>query len=414
MPSRPPCNSVVQPEFDCVIVGAGLVGTTTAVALARTGCKVALVEQRPQRDPAEPDADVRALVLSPASARILDAFGLSSGLHGHTHPIEHIHVSDRGGFGSMRLSAAEVGLPALGWSCPADFLLQQSTAAARAALGERLYWSTRFVDCAMHATHVEIEVERAGQTVSLTTRLVIGADGAGSQVRAALGLAVERFDYGQTAVVANVAAERPEPACAFERFTGRGPIAMIPCGGRRYVSVQCLEHDAAAEAAALAAGPYVEMLARRFGTRLGALSEPGPRRAHALVRQRARTLVAGRGVVLGNAANTVHPNAAQGLNLGLRDAYALTQCLAGATDAGEPARLARYARARVRDHRLTSGFTDVLAQSFRSPLFSVTLGRRVALTLAELSPSLKRRFVWEASGLAALARMPQPVDSATP
>ncbi len=363
--------------------------------------------------PQLPAGDARALVLSTASVDILTQLELWPRLAPHATPIRHIRVSDRGGCGALTLSAADGGLEYLGWACPADVLLYELRAAAIASLGENVCWSTAYASHQARADHVEIHLQRGVETRSVRAALVIGADGNRSSLRNACGIKTDGYDYGQHALVAAVVAERPVEHTAFEHFTREGPLALIPCGGAHYVSVQCLHESRALAALTLDDESYGALLERRFGTRLGHLTVTGARRAHALVRQRARRIVAPRAVLIGNAANTMHPNAAQGLNLGLRDVATLAACLAARADrdAGEMTLLDRYAAARAPDHRRTVGFTDLLAQGFRSRLWPLTLTRRLVMTLSDLSPATKQRFIQEASGLVALARSTAAVGS---
>ena len=398
------CASVVPPDFDAVVIGAGLVGCSAALALHRAGRAVLLLESSPA--PLAPAGDARALVLSAASVEILTELALWSRIAPHATSIRHIRVSDRGGCGALELDAADGGLENLGWACPADILLYELRTAVAAALGAGACWSTRYSAHHVYPDRVEIELQNGDETRRVCTALVIGADGNRSALRAACGIETEGYDYGQHALVAKIAVERPAAHTAFEHFTRQGPLAMIPCGGAFYVSVQCLNETRAMAALTLDAGAYGAELERRFGARLGRITVQGARRAHGLLRQRARQVIAPRTVLIGNAANTMHPNAAQGLNLGLRDVATLAACLGADADgdAGKAALLERYAAARAPDHRRTVGFTDLLAQGFRSRLWPLTVTRRLALTLADLSPATKQRFIHEASGLAALAR----------
>jgi 2-octaprenyl-6-methoxyphenol hydroxylase len=394
----------VPPDFATVVIGAGLVGSCAALALHRAARSVLLVDTAPA--PQRPEGDARALVLSTTSVDILTELGLWPHLAPRATPIRHIRVSDRGGYGGLILNAADSGLENLGWACPADVLLYELRSAITAALGDNVHWSTRYAGHQVHADHVELQLAHGTETRSVRAALVVGADGNRSSLRSACGIKTDGYDYGQHALITKVAVERPAEYTAFEHFTREGPLAMIPCGGAHYVSVQCLHESRALAALSLDDGAYGAELERRFGTRLGHLTVMGTRRAHVLVRQRAQHIVAPRTVLIGNAANTMHPNAAQGLNLGWRDVATLAACLAADVDrdAGDATLLARYAAARAPDHRRTVGFTDLLAQGFRSRLWPLSLTRRLVLTLSDLSPSTKQRFIHEASGLAALAR----------
>jgi 2-octaprenyl-6-methoxyphenol hydroxylase len=393
----------VQPDSDCLVIGAGLVGSIAALALAELGLRVCVLEQRAPLD-SNISKDARALVLSAASQRILERYQVWSRLLPLACPIRDIRVSERGAFGSVDLCADEIGLEALGWACPADRLLATFNAVMLEHERISVRWLTRFVSARADGHEVRVETNSKDSIGSITTRLLIGADGAESAVREASGIMLERLDYAQRAIVANVSVARPRPHTAFEHFTRRGPLAFIPLGDARYVSVQCLDDSAASNASALDESAYLAMLGRRFGERLGAFSDLGPRHSYRLARQRARPLDAARTLIIGNAANTVHPNAAQGLNLGLRDVAILAQCLRGADDPGAATALSRYSQLRRRDHFQTGAFTDALAQGFRSRLPLVTCVRRAALTLTAYVAPVRRRLMLDASGLLILAR----------
>lgn len=392
---------------DCLIIGAGLVGCAAALALAARGLSVTMFERRAQLT-REQMTDERALVLAAASVSVLDDLGVWPRLAPRACPIRTIRVTDRGGFGGVDLSAQEINRDALGWSYPAHSLLGTLIAAVLENPRIRVQWSTRFCNYDTSTRGViEIRAEHGNRPVTQRARLLIGADGAGSAVRAASGIGIDELDYAQQAIVARVEATRPRPHTAFEHFTRRGPLALIPTGGAGYISVQCLDEEAAAAALALDDHDYLMRLEQRFGSRLGRFSQLGPRRAHALRRQRAQALTARRTVLLGNAANTLHPNAAQGLNLGLRDVATLAGILTRepdgtAADPGVDELLQRYASARTSDHRRVGTFTDLLAQTFRSRLLPVVFARRAGLGVLAHAGPLRRRLIRDASGLGLL------------
>ncbi len=394
----------MPPDFDCVVVGAGLIGAATAVALCRHGLEVAVVERRPPLQEVDPSTDIRALVLNVASQRILHRLGLWERLAGHVNRIGRIHVTDRFGFGTVRLEARTARLTALGWACPADILRRELTAALQDHVGAGLLWSTHFEHHVSRDAGISVSTRCNGQVRGIDARLLIGADGGDSQVGRALGIDEQTFDFEQTAIVANVEVDAPQADTAYERFTTQGPLAMIPLGGHRYVSVQCLDTDRARAALALDDDAYRTMLQRRFGESLGTIEQLGSRRSHELWRRRAARVSGTRAIIVGNAAATLHPNAAQGLNLGLRDVSALIDALDAAPDPGAAVVTDHYAAARASDHKRAVAFTDLLAQTFHSRSCTVTAARRAAMVVTEALPFLKRRLILEATGLAPLAR----------
>lgn len=394
----------MQADFDCIIVGAGLVGTALAVALSRQGMEVAVIEQRrPPRGEASSE-DVRGLVLSAASQHILESIGLWDRLSPHVTRISHVHITDRHGFGTVRLDAREAGLAALGWACPADVLRRELTDAAQEELGARLFWSTSFHSHEVSENSICVRMRTEGQLAALTGRLLVGADGSDSVVRSSLDIDVDTFDFGQSAVVANVEVSAPNFGRAYERFSVQGPMAMIPLGGSRYVSVQCLDRATATEVLEKEDGAYCKMLQRRFGDHLGRISKLGIRRSHEICRIKAKQVRANRAILVGNAANTIHPNGAQGLNLGLRDISTFVEHATKTPDAGAKAVTENYASSRKFDHARTVGFTDLLAQTFGSRLCLLSTARRMGMALVEVTPFFKRRLILEATGLSVLGR----------
>lgn len=380
-------------------MGAGLVGSAAALALAGTGHAVQVIEQGTLADDDGPEA--RALVLAPSSVALLDDLGLWSRLQGSSTPIRRVVVHERGAFGNVRLDAGEFDLEALGWACPARHLLAELHRALVARDGIEISWSTRFESLAGQTEDAAaLEVLSEGTRTRVDGALVIAADGSDSPIRGAAGIPVRETDYGQEAIVATATVARPAPDTAYELFTADGPLALIPCGGDRVVSVQCLAGARALVAATLDDADYCEMLTRRSGGRLGAFSHSGPRRSYPLRALHAEHLNHGRVVLVGNAANSVHPNGAQGLNLGLRDVAALRRLARGAVDPGAPAIIEAFVQSRHQDHLGIGRFTDRLARTFSSPYAPVRHARRLGLAALAHSPGLKRDLVARLSGLA--------------
>ncbi|MBS0486243.1 MAG: FAD-dependent monooxygenase, partial [Proteobacteria bacterium] len=199
-------------------------------------------------------------------------------------------------------------------------------------------------------------------TQTLRTRLLVGADGTNSFVRAALGIDSESRDYAQTAFVTTITSERAIDS-AYERFTATGPVAMLPLTQGRVGVVLTVPTSDAAGVAALDDPGFIELLHERFGWRLGKLRKPGKRVSYPLRRLYAQRIVAPRTVLAGNAAQTLHPIGAQGFNLGLRDALTLAELLIDNNrDAGDAALLADYAQRRREDREGTAAQSDALAR----------------------------------------------------
>ncbi|WP_028919147.1 2-octaprenyl-6-methoxyphenyl hydroxylase [Pseudoxanthomonas suwonensis] len=348
---------------DVLIVGGGLVGASLAIALDGLPLDVAMVEATPPGDlPAV--FDQRNLSLAAASVNALGALGVMQELRAPAGPIRRIHVSRAGDFGSVRLEASDYGREAFGQVVVArDF---GEALEARLAQLPRLvrYRPARFV--ALEGEDGEargVRLATAEGELQLRARLVVAADGTRSGLREALGIGTRTHDYGQTLFVARVRGERAPDGTAFERFTDSGPTALLPRGDRAFGVVHGVPTAQAAEVAALDEAGWLARIQQVFGWRAGRLVASGERSAYPIAAVVADELVAPRAVLLGNAAQTIHPIGAQGFNLGLRDALTLAELLrAHAGDPGEAALLQRHAQRRSEDRERTLAFSHGLAR----------------------------------------------------
>lgn len=362
-----------------LIVGGGLVGASLAIALDHAGIEAILVETAAPRLDAQPSYDERNLALARATVNGLRAIGVWEHATQAATPIRQIHVSRAGDFGSARLDARDAGVDALGWTLPARAL--------GAALLRRLDACSRLTRLAP-ATLTSLEplaegwraqVHGAEGMQVVDTPLLVGADGADSFVRRQLGIPAATLDYAQTLFVCTVTPERDPQQRAYERFTDHGPVALLPLAEGRCGLVLTVPAAQATAVAALDDPGYLALAQQRFGWRLGRLMRPGRRVSYAIARVAASRLVGTRAVLVGNAAQTVHPIGAQGFNLGLRDALTLAELLGGAKDPGAPALLAGYAARRAPDRAgvmaMSHGLVELacLPQAWLGPLRSLAL-----------------------------------------
>ena len=353
---------------DVVIVGGGLVGASLAIALDGLPLDVALVEASP---PGELPAvfDQRNLSLAAASVNALEALGVMRELRAPAGPIRRIHVSRAGDFGQVQLDASDYGRDSFGQVVVArDF---GEALEARLAQLPRLvrYRPARFValDGDDGATR-GLRLATADGELQLRARLLVAADGTRSALRDALGIAVRHHDYGQTLFVARVRGERAPDGTAYERFTDSGPTALLPRGDRAWGVVHGVPTAEAEAVAALDEAGWLARIQQVFGWRAGRLLAAGERQAYPIASAVAEGLVAPRAVLLGNAAQTLHPVGAQGFNLGLRDALTLAEGLrAQAADPGDDALLQRHAHRRGEDRERTLAFSDGLARLTGNP-----------------------------------------------
>lgn len=378
--------------FDVTIVGGGLVGCSLAIALHDSGLNVALVEASLPRGAAVAVEDERHLALARASTVALRTLGVWPRLAEVATPIERLHVSRAGEFGALRLTARDAGLDAFGAVVPARALglaLQQHVESCTRI---RRYVPAELVDLAVAADHAQLQLRTSDGETTLSTRLVVGADGTVSPVRAFCGIGIEQTDYAQTLFVCSLQPQRPLAGLAYERFGDDGPVALLPLAQQRAGLVLSVAADDAARVAALDDDAFLALAQRRFGWRAGRFTRPGRRSAHAIRRVVAQSLIAPRCVLVGNAAQTLHPIGAQGFNLGLRDALTLAQCLITAQrrgeDPGAAALLRGYAQQRGPDRDGTMAFSDGLVRLACHPARLLAPLRSLGLLLLDGLPPL--------------------------
>jgi len=391
----------VNDLLDVLIIGGGLVGASLAIALDGAGLAAGLAEAAPPRVDLQPSYDERNLVLARASVNALQSLGVLDA-DSPAVPLRRIQVSRRGDFGSVRLDAAELGLPPFGAVIPArelgNALLRRLD---RCAALERIA-PARATAIRVHADHVEVELDDGGTTHRLRTRLLVGADGTRSFVRDAFGIDTRTHDYGQAAIVTTLTTERPLDGLAYERFTDSGPVALLPLGDRRAGLVLTVPGDEAEAIAALDDEAFIARVHQRFGWRAGRFSRPGRRKPYPLARCLATRTTAERLVLVGNAAQTIHPIGAQGFNLGLRDALTLAELLREAAgtgaDPGAAGLLARHVVRRTPDRDATAAFSDDLVRLMGNEFPPLRLARSLGFQVLQHVPPLKRRFALRGMG----------------
>jgi len=369
-----------MPEsVDIAVLGGGPVGCTLALALRSGGLTVAVLERAPASRANAPS--FRPIALSYGSRIILERVGAWDGLS--ATPIETIHASQAGCFGRTVLTAADALVPALGYvvdyrALAASLAKRLQTAPEARVLRGTTVRNTRVLD-----GEVEVEIERDGAEASLRARCVVHAEGKADDAR--------EKRYGYDAVVGLAAVEPAARGTAFERFTPEGPLAMLPMAGA-YAIVWSTRPERAAELARCTPEAFISELSRVAGPRPGHFLSVSERFVQPLALRVRDPRIAVREVFVGNAAQTLHPVAGQGLNLGLRDAWDLAGTLRDASDPGEVALLRRFERIRRLDSFATIRITDLLAGAFTGTNHLAALARGAAMTALDALPPARTFF----------------------
>jgi len=387
-------NPAATESFDVAIVGGGMVGATLSVALAPLGLRIALIEAIPHDAAAQPSFDERSTALSNGSRRILETLGVWPEIGASATAIRKIHVSDQGHFGFARIDAAEQGLAAMGYVLPNRALGNALWPRLRSGAGLRVYCPAEVGQITAGEAAVALSIAAGGAQHQIDAKLIVAADGAQSMVRGAFGVAAQIRDYRQTAIITTILPQRFHDNVAYERFTSSGPLALLPLENGRCTLVLTLTPAMTQVAMAWSDREFLAEVQRRFGFRLGRFLKVGRRVAYPLSMSRAAATSSGRCVIIGNAAQGLHPVAGMGFNLGLRDVASLAELVAERVgqadfDPGSRQLLAEYDAWRAADRRGVIAFTDGLVRLFANPLRGVGGLRNLGLLAFDLLPPAK-------------------------
>lgn len=369
-------------EAAIVVVGAGLVGAVQALLFATAGHQVTVIEQRNLRDTEDLDESVissRTVALSNRSWQLLFDAGLWPDID--VCPIDSVNVTEQGSFGSVNLAAKKMNVEALGYVVSNALFEQHLHRQLRRHSGIDIIESGTVVAVSSSVNAASVSVDIAGVEKTVSADLVVAADGTHSPVRQLLNIGVQEHDYQQCAVLTNISVAKPHNNVAFERFTGEGPVALLPIAAaacpdqnRQNRDGQARQHhcsliltaknDQADHLAALKDVEFLRYVQKKFGGRLGRFESIGKRFITSLKLTVSDEQVKDKFVLLGNAARTLHPVAGQGLNLALRDAFELASCVTGMGDVDSA--LTEFTHRRSKDQSVTTKQTDLLARVFIS------------------------------------------------
>jgi len=392
----------MQKEYDLVIVGSGLAGNCLAYMLKNTGLRIAIVEAATREQlHASPSGD-RALALAAGTVQTLEALGLWEGISKTATAIKQIHISDQGHFGKTRLSAQKEQVDALGYVISARDI-ETHIAKLVSDSNIELISPARVVGLMSGINEIFINLKQDNESVNITAKLLIGADGGLSSVRQLMGVSQNITEYGQTALVTTVKSKLANNNTAYERFTASGPLALLPIGSHTSSVVWTRKDEEAKELMLGSEADFINELQQSFGYKLGQLILAAPRRLFPLSLIRADKMVVGRSVIIGNAAHQLHPVAGQGFNLGFRDVVQLAEQLIkqheNNNDIGDTNFLNTYANTRKKDHEQTIEFTDTVVNVFSNEWLALVTARNIGLTLLDCLPIAKSMLTRHAMGM---------------
>jgi 2-octaprenyl-6-methoxyphenol hydroxylase len=390
-------------EYDVIIVGGGMVGASLAIALAGTSSKLAIIEASTPKSGPQPSYDDRGLALTLSSQRVLNGLGLWEQISATSNPVTHVHVSDQHHFGFVRLHAELLHLTALGYVITARELGHILLEKIGLAENIDLVCPVTVTGVENKKDSVNVTVNRDGNIISLTGNLLVAADGSNSNICKLLGIDSVVKDYNQTAIVSNITSGKAHNNTAYERFTSHGPLAILPLSGRHCAIVFTVATADTQLFMEMHDDDFLGQLQSCFGRRLGTFQKLGSRKSYPIQLITAKEQIRERVVVLGNAAHTIHPNAAQGFNLCLRDIAGLAEILLPAlrngSDPGQQQLLNKYCDLREKDQHKVIQFTDSIVSMFYNELPHKVMLRNFGMLLIDLCPMLKQSFVRRTTGL---------------
>ncbi|MFB2974207.1 FAD-dependent hydroxylase [Aerosakkonema sp. BLCC-F183] len=386
--------STPQLGYDCdlAIVGGGIAGLTLACALKDSGLKIILMEAKPQSVAA---AKGQAYNISLLSERIFQGIGIWEKILPQIITYRHIRLSDADHPGVVQFYPTDLGTDALGYVAEHQVVLTCLQELVQNCPNVSWLCPAEVTKVEYQADAVELEVATVGEIVKskIRTRLLIGADGAKSQIRESAGIRTRGWQYWQSCVVATIKTEKPHNNTAFERFWPSGPTGILPLPGNRCRVVWTAPHAEAEALRVLDEKEFIEKLERRMGGLLGRLELEGSRFLFKVQLMQSDRYTLPRLALIGDAAHCCHPVGGQGINMGIRDAGALAEIIQTAhqkgEDIGDIQVLKRYETWRKRENLAILGFTDFLDRIFSNNWLPVVAMRRFGLWILRTVPPIK-------------------------
>jgi len=380
----------MKSDSNILIVGGGPVGATLALALQAKGITVTMLEAR---EKGASHQDQRALALSYGSRLILQRLGLWAELEPQATAINTVHISQRGSFGRTLLQAKDHGQSALGYVLAYGALSVVLDRALDAMPEVKVINSAEVTVVEPSQSHASVTFKHEGIKQILRSQLAVLADGGRSPNVS--GLNRETKEYGHDALTARVQCELAHDNIAYERFTPAGPVALLPNGERDFSLVWTGKHEVVNDLLNLDEAEFLTALHQHFGDRVGRFLGVGKRISFPLKLSHLNSVTAPHLVVIGNAAQTMHPVAGQGLNVGLRDAWELAD-IVGASESsawGAESMLKIYREGRIADSKNGLLFTDFLVNIFTNDIVGLSKLRGIGLGLLDIAQPAKNHLV---------------------
>lgn len=377
-------------KYDLIIIGGGMVGASLAYALHESSLNIALVDATPLA----PKEDPRLIALTYASICLFKNLNLWAALSEHACAINEVHVSKQNHFGTTRLKAAECNLPALGFLVPAKYI--------NAVLYDALAKTN--IDILRPATlknfsQEELTIEIEGNEKTLTGKIIVGADGTHSTVRELLNIPTKKIDYEQSAIVTTTELQRHHHHIAYERFTKTGAIAMLPLSDNQCATIWTDQNDRIASLLSLTDEAFLQTLQTTFGYRLGRFKKIGKRFTYPLQFIHASEQIKKNSILIGNAAHTVSPIAAQGFNVALHEiAFLVDEILAQNPETLSLNHLQNNFLALQKQQQFNIHLSHYLTEFFATDIFPVSISRKLGMLGLDIFPSLKHFFANKVMG----------------